>query len=120
MVNANIVDLSVDCVVNAANSNLAKGKFNIVWLHRILLGGGVCGVIHDAAGSELEIECKKLGGAINGEVKATKSYNLEPRIKGKNVFKEQLFTKFQLFCMLLVLIFDIKRKESRTLKKRKH
>ncbi|MBQ1923473.1 MAG: macro domain-containing protein [Lachnospiraceae bacterium] len=65
-VKGDILKIKAEAIVNAANGALSPG-------------GGVCGIIHQAAGPELARECASLGGCETGGAKITKGYRLEQK-----------------------------------------
>lgn len=66
LLRADITTLSVDAIVNAANSALAGG-------------GGVDGAIHAAAGPELAAELRRYPGCPTGSAVITRGYHLPAR-----------------------------------------
>lgn len=67
VIRQDITKMDVDAIVNAANRTLR-------------MGGGVCGAIFSAAGSDaLQKECDAIGYCATGEAVITKGYNLKAK-----------------------------------------
>lgn len=66
VVRGDITAMSVDAIVNAANS-------------RLLPGGGVCGAIHTAAGPGLAADCALIGHCDAGDAVTTDGHDLPAR-----------------------------------------
>ena len=67
IVRHDLTKMSVDVIVNAANTALK-------------MGGGVCGAIFQAAGTrELQEACDQIGGCKVGEAVITEGYNLDAK-----------------------------------------
>jgi O-acetyl-ADP-ribose deacetylase len=63
---ADITTLDVDAIVNAANEGLVRG-------------GGVCGAIFRAAGSQLDAACRGVAPCPTGEARVTPGFNAKAR-----------------------------------------
>ncbi|WP_448192515.1 O-acetyl-ADP-ribose deacetylase [Azospirillum sp. sgz301742] len=63
VVHGDITRVSVDAIVNAANSALKRG-------------GGVDGAIHATAGPELQAELDRIGGCPTGECRLSRGHRL--------------------------------------------
>ena len=92
IVRNDITKMETDAIVNAANS-------------RLLMGGGVCGAIFNAAGAEkMRAACDKIGFCGLGEAVITKGFNLKakyvihtvgPIYKAGNIVQEkQLYSAY--------------------------
>lgn len=92
IVRNDITKMETDVIVNAANS-------------RLLMGGGVCGAIFNAAGAEkMQAACDKIGFCGLGEAVITKGFNLKAKYvihtvgpiykAGNTVQEQQLYSAY--------------------------
>jgi O-acetyl-ADP-ribose deacetylase (regulator of RNase III) len=66
LMEGDIIDLNVDAIVNAANSQL-------------ILGGGVAGAIREKGGPSIQEECRQAGGTFVGGAVITGAGNLNAK-----------------------------------------
>lgn len=66
IIKANITDMEVDAIVNAAATSLLRGA-------------GLCGAIFRKAGFDLDKECQEIGHCNTGGAVITKGYNLKAK-----------------------------------------
>ena len=66
LVQGDIIELSTDVIVNAANAQL-------------ILGGGVAGAIRRKGGARIQEECNKIGGSFVGGAVITAGGNLKAK-----------------------------------------
>ena len=104
LIQGDITELEIDCIVNAANEKLQPG-------------GGVCGSIHKAAGPELAKECLKIGNCGIGEARITKAYNLPVKHVihtvgttchgGKEHTRFYNWLTYPDYCCIFILIYEL-------------
>ena len=93
IVRNDITKIETEAIANAANS-------------RLLMGGGVCGAIFNAAGAEkMQAACDKIGFCGLGEAVITKGFNLKAKYvihtvgpiyrAGNNVQEKQLYSAYE-------------------------